>query len=186
MVTYNPVEPLAWLIKKIGKGEIIHPSRRIGNFIRHDVVLRNHPFGADGGFQLRHPIVETSGHQPEDVGTLQVIFSPSTSRADNSGNNRRKRRVHCCGAKHIWYTTSPSRRASWVYKWHTHHCPRNVDTKLKYGSTGKIQCSPYQLQLSGNGTIGTDAGATEDTSICSNQPDKVKYEALLLELRDQL
>ena len=56
--------------------------------------------------------------------------------------------------------------------------------------TGTSQYSPYQHQISGNETVGTDdcgherhAGATEDTSICSNQPDNVKEEALLMELQ---
>ena len=58
--------------------------------------------------------------------------------------------------------------------------------------TGTIQCSPYQLEIRGNGTFVTDdcdherhAVSIEDTRLFTNQPSKIKNEALLLELREQ-
>ena len=67
----------------------------------------------------------------------------------------------------------------------------NADVELRSGRTGTVQCSPYQLKLSGNDTVGTDdcnhehhAGANQDSFIRDNQPDKNQEEVLLLELQE--
>ena len=85
---------------------------RADNLQRHDDVQRDRPFVADGIFQRRHPRVENSDHRQEDMGTIQAVLPPITLREEKSGKNCRRRGVYCGGAKHIWYTNSPSIRAS--------------------------------------------------------------------------
>ena len=65
-------------------------------------------------------------------------------------------------------------------------------TDLGDGKNVTSQYSPYQTELRGNGIVGTDdcdyerhAGAIKNTSICTNQPRKIKKEELLLDLREQ-
>ena len=119
-------------------------------------------------------------------------FPPSAPGSEKSGNNCRKSGVHCRSAKHLQCTTALYRRAPWVDWRQTKNLAGNVNTRLQSGFTGISQCSPYQLKLHGNGTVGTDvcdhenhAGATKNTQLCKNKPSKVKKKVLLLELREQ-
>ena len=70
-----------------------------------------------------------------------------------------------------------------------YYCPGNEGAELQAGRTGTSQCIPYQLQLSGHGTIETDecdnerhTGATHVLLIGNNEPNKDQEEVLLLDL----
>ena len=122
-------------------------------------------------------------------GQNMILFSPSTPRAKNIGNNRRKRRVHRKSEEHLRCTTALSRRAPRGDKRHANNRAGNDNTRLWYGRTGTIQLSPYQLKLRGNGKVGTDecdheqhAGATENTPL-GTKKSEAKKKVLMLELR---
>ena len=119
-------------------------------------------------------------------------FSPSALRAENSGNNRRKRGVHWDIAKHLQCNTSPSRRAPWYNRRHPNNQPGDASTDLRSGRNGTRQCSRYQIEICGHGTVVTydcdherHAGATKIICLCTNQPSKAKKEAILLDLQEQ-
>ena len=119
-------------------------------------------------------------------------FSPSAPRAEKSGNNRRKRRVHYDSAKHLRFNTSLSRRAPWGDWRHTNNHVGNLNTRIRYGRTGTSQFSTYQIKICGNSTVGTDecdherhAGATKTTRLSTKQPSEAKKKVLLMELWDQ-
>ena len=91
-----------------------------------------------------------------DMVKIRYLISPIPPRAKDSGNNRREMGIHRGGTKHLQCIASPSRRASQGYLPHQHNRPSNVDAEPRSGGTGKIQCSPYQLEHGGNFAIGTD------------------------------
>ena len=132
--------------------------------------------------------METPDHGPEDVGQVQAILQKISPRSEKIGHNRKKRRLHRDVEKRIWWTTSPSRRALWGNRGYLDNHAGNADKELRAGSTATSQFIPYQLELSGNGTVGIDdcdherhAGAIEDNRFCTNKPKNPKKETLLLE-----
>ena len=67
-----------------------------------------------------------------------------------------------------------------------------MNTRLQSGRTGTNQFSPYQIELRGNGIVGTydcghkrHSGATKNNCLCTKQPIKTKKEVLLLELQEK-
>ena len=136
--------------------------------------------------------METTIRWPQDVGEIQIVFPLSAPGAEKSSNNRRKSRVHRDSEKHLRCTTALSRKAPWSYQRHTNNSTGNANTRVRAGKNGTIQCSPYQLELRGNGIVGTDdcdherhAGATKNTCLCTNQQSEAKKKVLLLELREK-
>ena len=120
------------------------------------------------------------------------FFPSSASRTEKKGNNSRKMGVHRDSTKHIWCTAALFKRLPWGDWRHTKNRAGNADTRLRDGRTGTRQCSPYQINLRGNGTVGTDhcdhkchVGATKNTCLCTNQPIEYKKKVLLLDLREQ-
>ena len=121
-----------------------------------------------------------------------MFFPASAPRSEKSGNNRRKRWVHRNSEKHLQCTTDLSRRAPWGDQRHSENHAGNANTRLWAGRTGKSQCSPYLLEIRGNGTVGIDdsdherhSGATKNNFLITNQPSEAKRKFLLLELREQ-
>ena len=176
----------------VRKGEIICKIRMPYNLRHHDDDKSNHPSFTNGNFQWWRHRVETTIRRPQDVGEIQIVFTPSASRLEKSGNNRRKGGVHCDSTKHLRCTTSLSRRSPWGDLRHSNNYVWNANTRLRYGRTGTSQCSPYKLELRGNGTVGTydcdherHAGSTKNTHLCTNQPSEAKNKVLMLELREQ-
>ena len=101
--------------------------------------------------------------------------------------------VHRNGENHIRCTTSPLKIAPWDDIRHTNNCAGDASTEIWAGRTGTSQCIPYQLELHGNGKVGTDdwdherhAGTIKNTHICANQTIKIKMEAVLLELWEKI
>ena len=121
-------------------------------------------------------------------------FPPIPPRSENSSNNSSKKGVHRDSAKYIQCTTPPSIRAPWGDIRHSTNCVGNANTRLRYGRTGTSQCSPYQLEICGDGTVGTfgtddcdnelHEGETKNTRLGTNQPGEAKKKFLLLDLRD--
>ena len=67
-----------------------------------------------------------------------------------------------------------------------------MNTRLQSGRTGTNQFSPYQIELRGNGIVGTydcghkrHSGATKNNCLCTKQPIKTKKKVLLLELQEK-
>ena len=101
-------------------------------------------------------------------------------------------RVHHNSAKHLRCTATLSRRAPWGDRRHINNRAGNVNTRIRAGRTGTSQCSPYQIELCGNGKVGTDncdherhVGTNKNTRLRTKQPSKAKKKVLLLELREQ-
>ena len=147
-------------------------------------------------FWHRHPpltrVSESGDNKPSTsrYGPISRYFSPIPSWTKDISHHHRQGRIHSGGTKHIWCTAAPSRRASQGNRQLEYYFPGNADAELQYGNTGTIQCSPYQLQISIHGTIGTEdcdnelnTGATQDFFIGNNEPNKYQEEVLLLELR---
>ena len=133
-----------------------------------------------------------SGDDSTPTSRRRRIFLPSAPRAEKSSNNHKKRRVHHNSAKHLRCTTAPSSKAPRGDRRHSHNCAGNANTRLQSGRTGTSQCSPYQLKLRGNGTVGTDdcdherhAGVTKNTRLRTKQTSEAKKKVLLMELQDK-
>ena len=112
---------------------------------------------------------------------MQFFLSLSAPRAEKSGNNRSIRGVHRDSAKRLRCTTSPSRRALWGDRRHSNNLSENVNIRIRAGRTCTSQCSPYQFEIRGNGTVfkydcdhERHAGATKNNCLCTNQPSKAK------------
>ena len=67
-----------------------------------------------------------------------------------------------------------------------------MNTRLQYRRTGTSQCSPNQIKLHVNVTVGTDdcdrerhAGTTKKSRLSTKQPIEAKNKVLLLELQEQ-
>ena len=129
--------------------------------------------------------------QPADLKTrakYKLFFPPSTQRKEKSVNNRRKRGVHRNITKHLRCTTALSRRAPLVHWRHANNCAGNSNKRIRSGRTGTSQFSAYQLDLRGNGTVGTDdcdhdlhAGATKKIASAKTNQARLK-KVLLMEL----
>ena len=178
MGPYDPAEPLAWIIEQLEKGREF--ARAGGQTISSAMMM------------VSKLIIMTKICRPQDVGKFWIVFPPSASRAENISNNRRKGGVHRNSAKYMHCTTALSRIVPLVDQRHTKNCAGNVNTRLQAGRIGTSQCSPYQLELRGNVTVGTDdcdhelyAGATKNTRLITNQPSDEKKKVLLLELQEQ-
>ena len=90
---------------------------------------------------------------------------------------------YAAAVKKLWCTVTPTRRAPQGDRQLEHYRPGHADVELQYGRTGKIQCSTYQFQLSGNGQIVTydcdnefQASAAQDIVTEKNEPNKYQRE----------
>ena len=114
-------------------------------------------------------------------GINTIFFLASAPRSENISNNRRKRGVQRDSANYLRCTTALSRTATQGDQRHTKNHTGNANTRLRSGRTGTRQCSPHQIKLRVNGTVGTDecdherhADVTKNTRLCPNEPSKAK------------
>ena len=126
-------------------------------------------------------------------GQSTSFFSPITTRAEEIGKNHRKRGVHRDGAKHLQCTTPPSRREPRDNRRHPNDCAGDAITEIWDVRTGTSQCSNYQIEIRGNGTVviydcdhERHTGTIKNIHLCTNQPINIKKEALILDLREKI